>query len=335
MYTAISHPNIALIKYWGKKDKEKNIPINGSLSITLDIGKTKTIAQFNSDGIENQFILNNNPVQITARHQKAIDFFQPYINKTCQPTNFLINSENDFPTAAGFASSASGAAAFVCSIASLVGDTKEPIEYWNERNINLSRITRMVSGSGCRSIYGGFVEWSFGDDLSSISKQLFDENYWPELIGLSICLSSSKKLVSSTEGMQRSVETVPWLQYRSENIVPQRIESLKNAIQNHDFQNLGEITMKESNELHANCAASYPPFHYLTEESYKIIDTIHSLNLKHQNQIIAAYTFDAGPNPFIFCQESNLTEVKNALIQIGISENSIKSTKPSNGIQIF
>ena len=335
MFTAKSHPNIALIKYWGKKDKESNTPIHGSLSVTLDFGETTTTAKFQNDDIEDKLFLNNKSVQISARHQRAIDFFQPCINKTCQSSKFFINSENDFPTAAGFASSASGSAAFVCSIASLVGDTKEPIQFWNERNINLSRITRMVSGSGCRSIYGGFVEWSSGDDLSSISTQLFNENYWPEFVGLSICLSSSAKQVSSTEGMQRSVETVPWLQYRADNIVPPRLISLKNAIEKRDFNQLGEITMKESNELHANCAASYPPFRYLTEESYKIIDTIHILNSKHQNNIIAAYTFDAGPNPFIFCQENNVNEIKETLVQIGIPEKSIKLTKPANGVMII
>lgn len=330
MSTAIAHPNIALVKYWGKNDISINTPIHGSFSVTLDYGYTKTTSKFISNETQNQIILNNVTGQISPRYQRAIDFLQRYEPENSNKSLF-INSVNSFPTAAGFASSASGAAAFVCSLAALIGNTTSPIEYWKERNVDLSRVSRMVSGSGCRSIYGGFVEWTPGDDETSIAQQIYSEQYWPTFCALSITLSPSKKLVSSADGMQRTVETVPWIQFRAENVVPQRINSLKQALSTKDFCSVAEITMKESNELHANCAASYPPFRYLTDESYQIIDTIHMLN---KNSIIAAYTFDAGPNPFIFCQEGDIPKIKQSLFDIGISESSIKLTKPAGGVII-
>ena len=288
-----AHPNIALVKYWGKEKVDEITPIHGSLSLTLSFGTTKTIAKFSTDG-KNHFTLNGEKAELTKRLLSAISFFDN--NGTLF---FDISSENDFPTAAGCASSASGAAAFVGALASLVGKTNDPIKYWSEKGIDLSIIARKVSGSGCRSVYGGFVEWIPGEPSESIAKQVKDEHYWDDIVVFSVILCEKKKAVLSTPGMQQTVATVPWIHYRAKEVVPGRINDAKKFIEEKNFDGLADIIMRDSNELHANCLATYPPIKYLNDMSYKVIDAIHILN-NNEKRNVAAYTFDAGPNPFIF-----------------------------------
>ncbi|OHT04073.1 diphosphomevalonate decarboxylase family protein [Tritrichomonas foetus] len=323
-----SHPNIALIKYWGKADEKLNTPINGSLSVTLDFGTTRTEIT-RSD--HEEFVLNGKSAQITSRLQSALDFFSKY----SENDKYLIKSSNNFPTAAGFASSAAGAAAFVGALASFVGETDNPVEFWKERNVDLSELARRVSGSGCRSIYGGFVEWTPGESSNgedSISKQLFDELHWETFSVISVSLHTKPKKVPSTLGMQQTVRTCPWMAWRAKEVVPKRIQDSRDFIRNRDFSSLAEIIMKESNELHANCAATFPPIHYLNDSSRLVIDAIHNLNNSKQRNV-AAYSFDAGPNPFIFAEKENVEEVMNTIKAIKeIEIENIIEARPASGI---
>ena len=304
-----AHPNIALIKYWGKENVDEITPIHGSLSLTLNFGKTTTIAQY-SDDQNNHFTLNGKPAEITPRLQTAINFFNK--NNT---VFFDISSTNDFPTAAGCASSASGAAAFVGALASLVGRTDDPIKYWQEKGVNLSTLARKVSGSGCRSVYGGFVEWVPGDTDTSVAKQVKDEHFWDDIVVLSIILCDKKKDVLSSVGMQQTVAEVPWIRYRAENIVPARINEAKRCIEEKNFEKLAELIMRDSNELHANCLATFPPIKYMNDMSFRVVSAIHKLNEK-ENRNVAAYTFDAGPNPFIFTTEKDADKVLEVIEKI-------------------
>jgi diphosphomevalonate decarboxylase len=323
-FSCTSHPNIALVKYWGKSDESEIIPRHGSLSVTLDFGSTTTSASF-SDSQE--FILNGHQEPLTARLQTATDFFRARTNRS-----FSISSDNDFPTAAGFASSAAGAAAFVGALAALAGDTETPIEYWLERNVNLSVLARRVSGSGCRSVFGGFVEWVPGDSENSAARQLFAPSHWPEFSVLSIRLEAGKKAVSSTVGMKRTAETVPWFDWRAKEIVPKRIREAAAFIGSKDFNRLSEIIMRESNELHANCAAAFPPIRYLNDRSHNIIDAVHELN--SQKNLPVAYSFDAGPNPFVFVMDPHVQTVKSHLMTVcGIEETAFRLAKPADGIK--
>lgn len=323
-----SHPNIAMIKYWGKENVEKNTPSNGSLSITLDVGTTITEITY-SQISENEFFLNGVKSQITKRIQTAIDYFGRFLPNTY----FHIESTNDFPTAAGFASSAAGAAALIGALAGFVGNTCNPIEFWGKYGINLTRLARQVSGSGCRSMYGGFVEWIPGNDEDSIVNQIYDENYWSDLIVISIPVKTEPKKVSSTVGMQRTLETCPWMNLKTKSIVPQRIIEAKECISKKDFESLAEIIMRESNELHASCAASFPPIFYLNDTSRMIINAIHELNEQHGKNI-AAYSFDAGPNPFIFTEKQNETTVIDLLVNLGFSRPIMTVAKIAPGISV-
>ncbi|KAH0788794.1 Diphosphomevalonate decarboxylase [Histomonas meleagridis] len=325
--TCVAHPNIALIKYWGKSDEKLITPIHGSLSLTIDVGETKTIAQFSD---KDSFILNGKPAQITSRLQFALDFFRKYTNNN----HFLVQSTNNFPTAAGFASSASGAAAFVGALAGLVSQSEDPISYWSTKNVNLSIISRQVSGSGCRSIYGGFVEWLPGDSDHSFSRQLFPSNHWNDFCVISVTLKQEAKSISSTSGMQQTCQTVPWMRWRAENVVPERIKSAIEYIKDKNFEKLAPIIMQESNELHANCAATFPPIHYLNDNSYKVIDAIHKIN-ESFGKYVAAYSFDAGPNPFVFTLEQFVNVVKDALLELDcVNPEKIIICHQSSGIRV-
>jgi diphosphomevalonate decarboxylase len=155
--------------------------------------------------------------------------------------NIHIESENNFPTAAGLASSASGYACLVYSLAQLYGLKKEEI----------SDIARLGSGSACRSIYGGFVQWQKGvnlDGKDSIAVQVAPASHWPDLHVLILVVNDSKKKVASTSGMARSVVTSELIKYRVEKCVPQRINSMTQAIRDRDFSKFAEVTMKDSNQ---------------------------------------------------------------------------------------
>lgn len=210
-------------------------------------------------------------------------------------------SENNFPTAAGLASSASGLAALVYTLAQLY-----------ELQIStsdLSRIARQGSGSACRSLFGGFVAWEMGsaaDGSDSKAVQIAPETHWPELEALVCVVSDAKKGTSSTEGMQHTVETSELMQARISTVVPQRMASIKQAILDRDFATFAEITMRDSNQFHAVCLDTYPPISYLNDTSRAIMRVIHEYN---KDGIKAAYTYDAGPNAVIYAPRENMPDI--------------------------
>lgn len=210
-----------------------------------------------------------------------------------------IDSENNFPTAAGLASSAAGYACLVYTLASLYGIQDE---------VELSALARVGSGSACRSIFGGFVQWQKGNEENgsdSIAVQLAPESHWPEMEILILVVNDRKKTTSSTSGMSRSVDTSPLLKHRVTACVPERIEVMKKAIADKDFKSFAELTMQDSNQFHAVCLDTYPPCVYLNDTSHLIINAVHKYNEAWGTPKIA-YTFDAGPNACIFLLKADV-----------------------------
>jgi len=294
---------MALIKYWGKRDEKLILPINSSLSVTVSQKNitTTTTAQVSKTFQEDRFWLNGVEQDIhLERLQNCLRGIRKLIKGPEREWNIHICSENNFPTGAGLASSAAGYACLVFTLAHLFGIKEE-----------LSIMARLGSGSACRSIYGGFVEWLKGekdDGTDSIAVQVKDENWWPELQMLILVVSSKEKETSSTSGMETSVETSELLQHRAEVIVPKRMDAAKQAILAKNFQQLAEIIMKDSNQFHATCLDTFPPIFYLNETSKKIIHLITKYN-EFSKSYKAAYTFDAGPNAVIFTTTDNLPNV--------------------------
>ncbi|CCD27425.1 diphosphomevalonate decarboxylase MVD1 NDAI_0K02340 [Naumovozyma dairenensis CBS 421] len=210
-----------------------------------------------------------------------------------------IVSENNFPTAAGLASSAAGFAAFVVAIAKLYQLPQSMSE--------LSKIARQGSGSACRSLFGGFVAWEMGqleDGSDSMAVPVNELNDWSSMKAIILVVSDSKKDTSSTMGMQLTVKTSDLFQERVKTVVPKRFVQMKEAIINKDFATFAELTMKDSNSFHATCLDSFPPIFYMNDTSRKIIKLCHKIN-EYYGESVVAYTFDAGPNAVLYYLEEN------------------------------
>ncbi|KAJ7552734.1 hypothetical protein O6H91_06G067900 [Diphasiastrum complanatum] len=211
-----------------------------------------------------------------------------------------IVSENNFPTAAGLASSAAGFACLVYTLAQLMGVNER---YQGE----LSAIARLGSGSACRSLDGGFVKWDMGqkeDGADSIAVQIANETHWKDLVIFIAVVSSRQKEVSSTSGMQETVQTSPFLHFRAKDVVPKRIKEMEDAVARHDFSSFARITCADSNQFHATCLDTSPPIFYLNDTSKRLIGLVERWNTQ-EGSPQAAYTFDAGPNAVLFTTESN------------------------------
>jgi diphosphomevalonate decarboxylase len=214
-----------------------------------------------------------------------------------------IVSENNFPTAAGLASSAAGFAALVRAIADLYELPATQTE--------LSRIARQGSGSACRSLFGGYVAWEMGtkaDGSDSQAVEIAPASHWPTMRALICVASAEKKSVSSTAGMQTTVATSGMFKRRAEIIVPKSMDDMIKAVKAKDFKLFGKVTMMESNSFHATCLDTFPPIFYLNDISRAAIRVVENIN-EAAGKIIAAYTFDAGPNCVVYFEEENLSAV--------------------------
>lgn len=217
-----------------------------------------------------------------------------------------IVSSNNFPTAAGLASSASGFAALAFTLYNL---------YQLADHITLSelsRIARQGSGSACRSLMGGMVAWEMGskdDGSDSLAVPVAPQEHWSDMSALICVVSDAKKGTSSTAGMQATVKTSPLLQHRIKHVVPERMKAISEAIQKRDFETFAQITMADSNQFHAVCLDTTPPIFYMNDCSRAIIAAVNEIN-RAAGKIIAAYTYDAGPNAVIYAEESNMPAIK-------------------------
>ncbi|KAL6063208.1 Diphosphomevalonate decarboxylase [Balamuthia mandrillaris] len=319
--TAKAPVNIAVIKYWGKRDERLILPLNSSLSTTLSMADlcTTTTVMVSERWERDRLWLNGaeEDLQGNSRFQNCLQELRRRRRKNRggeeegEEGHFHIHSTNNFPTAAGLASSASGFACLTFALAQLLQVEGE-----------LTAVARMGSGSACRSLHGGFVLWSKGekeDGSDSIATQVCDENHWPELQVLICVASAKKKAVSSTSGMQTSVQTSKLLHYRADQVVEERIKEMEDAIKQKDFQRFGKLTMQDSNQFHAVCLDTYPPIFYMNDTSKAIVHLVTAYN-KYYKEIRAAYTFDAGPNAVIYLLQEHLPEFLSFLLHFFPSE---------------
>jgi diphosphomevalonate decarboxylase len=309
--------NIAVVKYWGKRDPKLNLPTNSSLSVTLSQADLRTLTTAScsaaypaSEG--DSLLLNGEPSDVSGARTQAC-FRELRIRRAALEAANLslpklstyplrLVSENNFPTAAGLASSAAGFAALVRAIANLYELPASPSE--------LSLIARQGSGSACRSLFGGYVAWRMGeaaDGSDSIADQVAEASHWPEMRALVLVVSATKKGVSSTSGMQQTVATSGLFRERIAKVVPENMAKMERAIAVRDFAAFAEVTMRDSNSFHATCADTYPPIFYMNDISRAAIRAVETINAA-AGRTVAAYTFDAGPNAVIYYLEKD-TEV--------------------------
>ncbi|GAB2276878.1 Diphosphomevalonate decarboxylase mvd2, peroxisomal [Dionaea muscipula] len=287
--TAQTPTNIAVIKYWGKRDETLILPINDSISVTLDpdhLCTTTTVAVSPSFERDRMW-LNGKEISLAGgRYQNCLREIRnratdiedeekgvEIAKKDWEKLHVHIASYNNFPTAAGLASSAAGFACLVFALAKLM-NLKEDQE-------KLSAIARQGSGSACRSLYGGFVKWIMGkndDGSDSRAVQLADEKHWNDLVILIAVVSSRQKETSSTTGMRDSVETSMLLKHRAEEVVPKRIREMEEAIKSRDFPTFAHLSCADSNQFHAVCLDTSPPIFYMNDTSHRIISIVEKWN---------------------------------------------------------
>ncbi|NWQ90997.1 MVD1 decarboxylase, partial [Burhinus bistriatus] len=319
MVTCTAPVNIAVIKYWGKRDNDLILPINSSLSVTLhqDQLKTTTTAAASRDFTEDRLWLNGEEADVGhPRLQACLREVRRLARKRrggsaedAAPLSLSykihIATENNFPTAAGLASSAAGYACLVSALARLYGVEGE-----------LSEVARRGSGSACRSMLGGFVQWQRGerpDGRDSLAHQVAPETHWPELRVLVLvvrdcggeghgCIHHPPAGWDLGGGCWE-----PPSPHRAEVVVPERLALMMRHIRERDFEGFGQLTMQDSNQFHATCLDTFPPIFYLNDLSRQIIALAHRFNA-HHGRTKVAYTFDAGPNAVIFTLADTVAE---------------------------
>lgn len=299
--TTVAHSNIALVKYWGKRSVEKNLPAVGSVSLTLDSLKTTT--QFAFDSSLNRDNIELNEQALTGRDAERItDFINTVCNAKKRPYA-NVSSQNNFPTAAGLASSASGFAALALAV------TESISSEFSKKDISI--LARMGSGSAARSIYGGFVEMVKGNDNSGegdYALQLYDERYWNLRLLIAIT-SSEKKDISSTDGMNRTANTSPFYTHWISSY-PDDIRVIKQALADKDFQKLGEVSEHSCFKMHGLALSARPPLLFWNKITTEIIHTIWNLRKKGFEAYI---TIDAGPQVKILCQPETIPVIKEVI----------------------
>jgi diphosphomevalonate decarboxylase len=293
-----------------------NLPTNSSLSVTLSQSDlcTHTTASCSPNYTgEDSLLLNGAPQSLKTQRTQAclkelrdqrayLEAEDPSLPKL---STFLLRivSENNFPTAAGLASSAAGFAALVRAIANLYELPASPSE--------LSIIARQGSGSACRSLFGGYVAWIAGsrsDGSDSLAVEVAPASHWPDMRALILVASAAKKAIGSTEGMQATVKTSTLFPERATKIVPQRMKEMQEAIKSKDFETFAKVTMADSNNFHATCLDTTPPIFYMNDTSRAAVRAVERIN-EQAGKPIAAYTFDAGPNAVIYYLAENEEKV--------------------------
>lgn len=323
MKTTVKSPaNIAFIKYWGKADSKTRIPQNDSISMTLsDLYSLCTVdfdKKYKKDKIG---FLKEKIVQ-----PKEIKRIQEVLDRVRKLAKINLKARvatmNNFPKATGIASSASGLSAVTmaaCQSAELKLNKKE-----------LSILSRLASGTACRSIPDGFVEWFKGNsEKESYAKQIFPADWW-DLKDVVAIVTTEMKKIKSTEG-HALAETSPFQQSRLAGI-SKKIKTLKKAIKERDFSTFGHIIEEECFSMHAICLTSRPPILYWQPQT---IEFMRKIRLWRANKEIEAYfTIDAEPTVHIICKGVDSQKLVNRLKRIkGIKRISVN--QPALGARII
>ena len=317
--TAVAHPNIAFIKYWGNRDDEIRLPQNGSISMNLGDLTTRTMVTFDSSLPRDTFDLNGIRQGGAALHRVS-----QHLNLIRGIRGFSapahIFSESNFPAGAGLASSAAAFAALTVAAVRAAG-----IEMTEK---DLSRLARRGSGSAARSIPAGFVEWLRGDtDADSYAMSIAPADHW-ELVDCIVILDSNHKATGSTEG-HRLAQSSPLQQARVKDC-ERRLENCRGAIRHKDFDALARVIELDSNLLHAVSMTSNPPVFYWLPATIEVMQSV--INWR-QAGLPVAYTIDAGPNVHVICDASSFTRVHDKLTsQPGIQR--VLCSKVGNGTNL-
>ncbi len=299
--------NIAFIKYWGATDLDRVLPSNPSISMTLSECRSQTTVRF-EPGVRAPdeiflFDSRDQPVPLTEPFRRGIERHlaaarQRYGIEGC----FHIATRNNFPAQAGLASSASGFAALAAGINEAADLGLDPA--------GLSDLARISgSGSASRSVFGGFVEWPASAEATS-ARRIAPADYWA-LSDVIAIVESGGKEVSSRQGHRRAAASPHFA--RRQELLPQRLATVRSAISNRDLETLGPILEEEAIELHLVAMSSHPPIFYWKPATLTVLEAVRRLR---SDGVSAWATMDAGANVHVLCATTSEREVATALSRV-------------------
>src|SRR5512143_2514529 len=302
--TAVSCSNIALIKYWGNRDQQLRLPANPSLSMNLAELTTTTTVEFDPTLTKDVLILGGHEIggQGLERVSHFLDQVRlqtSEVSRSASEVSHLfahVDSRNNFPSGAGLASSASGFAALAVAASAAAGLQLSEAE--------LSRLARLGSGSACRSVPGGFVEWALGDDeRSSYAHSIASADHWHvrDVVAL---IDVEHKAVGSTEG-HAVADTSP-LQAARVATAPDRLAQARSAVLARNFAALADVVELDSLMMHAVMITSSPVLMYWQPATIAVMQAVRQWRV---NGLAACTTIDAGPNVHVICTAEAADEV--------------------------
>jgi len=303
---AVAHPNLALVKYWGKRDRALNLPATGSISISMGAFRTRTAVEFGSDRGADEVVLNGETADggTSTRISEFLDLVRTEAG--LDGVAAKVTSENDFPTAAGLASSSSAFAALgvaACHAAGLEPTTTE-----------LSLLSRRGSGSAARSIFGGFVEMRLGnrsDGQDAVAEQLAGAEHWDIRIVIAVTDPRPKR-VGSTEGMELTRKTSPyyagWVDTSGEDL-----RRARDAVKSRDLPALGEVAEHSALKMHACTLAAQPGILYWRGGT---VEAMHAVREMRSAGHGAWFTVDAGPHVKVLCMPDDVDAIGERLRSI-------------------
>lgn len=329
--TAIAPANIAFIKYWGKADppageagETLRFPLNSSISMNLSACVTTTTVEFSKKFSRDDVIFLETLTTITRPRyvcQRVTQHLDLLRERSGTKFYAKVVTSNTFPSAAGIASSASGFAALTVAGAAALG--------MNLSGKELSILARLGSGSACRSIPDGFVEWKKGKDSdTSYAYSLYPSTYW-DIRDVLVIVDYRMKKVSTTEG-QTGVKTSPFWQDRVDGI-PKKMIATKAALKEKNFRVLGEIIEEDCLNMHHVMQTQRPPVFYWNDVTKIIMDAV----VGWRRQGLAVYfTIDAGPNVHLICEGKDEREVTRRVRTMqGVEQ--VMVNKPARGAHLI
>lgn len=311
--TAIAPSNIAFTKYWGKKDEVLRLPENGSISMCLSNLLTTTTVEFQKNLKEDQILINGEDTRVS----KYLDIIRQMAGIK---TFAKVVSNNNFPTATGLSSSASGFAALSLAASKAAG--------LNLSEKELSILARQGSGSACRSIPSGFVEWLDGDTSeTSYSVQIFPPNYW-DITDVVAIVSQGKKDVPTTVGHQ-AAKSSPFMTARKSHM-KQKNKLVKQLIKARDFKKFGELVESEALELHAIMITQTPPLIYWQPNTILMMKMVQKWRAEG---LPVFFTINTGQDVHILVEQKNVEDLKKKLKTVEEVREVIVNT-PSEGTRL-
>jgi diphosphomevalonate decarboxylase len=325
--TAVAQPNIALIKYWGKRDERLILPWTDSLSMTLDVFPTTTRVRLEPEATQDEVTLNGVPAAGEAG-RRITAFLQLVREMSGLNRRAVVDTRNTVPTGAGLASSASGFAALAVAAAAAYGVDLNATA--------LSRLARRGSGSASRSIFGGFAVWHAGPqgatgaqaDLGSYAEPVSSADMDPALV--IAVVNAGPKAVSSREAMRRTLDTSPlyrpWAASSKADLADMRA-----ALARGDLDAVGEIAERNALGMHATMLAARPAVRYLSPATVTVLDCV----LQLRRDAVAAYaTMDAGPNVKVLCRQADARRVAD-FIRGAVPDGTVIVAGPGPGARLL